>query len=146
MGVWEKSGFQFSRVLAIILALGCLRHYIWGMKAKKVMPICGCLGCPNIMWDYPDYKSENKANDLKEEDFDNVLQYIGAKRDLKQAYCSENDEPPYQFVLRPINCDLGDVPTWCELPDAPEGLEQYFLHPVYATPHGYHSAPPYNID
>ena len=116
------------------------------MKAKKVMPICGCRGCPNIMYEYPDNETEDKGNALKEEDFENYLHYIIAKFDLKQAYCSENDEPPYQFVLRPIKCDLSDVPIWCDLPDAPEGLEQYFLHPVYAMPHGWHPAPPWNID
>ena len=106
------------------------------MQAKKVIPICGCIGCPSITWEYPSEEAKAKAEALKADDCtspqspDPTWALMGAKMDLKQAYCMENDEPPYQFVLRPIEGDIGDVPEWCELPDAPGGLHQYFLKPV----------------
>ena len=68
---------------------------------KKVILISSCFMCPHRMYEAPN-----------------------------TSYCMENDDPPFQFVLRPIEGDIGDVPEWCDLPDAPDELEQYFFKPV----------------
>ena len=94
-------------------------------EVKKYIPIYGCFdGCSNITFRYPTEEAEKEAEALVREDFKSLMDYIAAKHDLTQAYCMENDDPPYQFVLRPIEGDLYDVPEWCGLPDAPEILRK----------------------
>lgn len=93
------------------------------MKAKKLIPISGCLSCPHVKLDFPSEEAEKKAEALKEEDFDNLFKYFSAVGKFRRAYCMENDDPPFQFVLRPTDGDLDSVPDWCNLPNAPPGLE-----------------------
>ena len=85
----------------------------------KHIRVLDCVFCPNYTLGYlteEDEERGKKWKKLPKEDRPGKDLLSKGINPHKIGFCMESDDPPYQFILRPIDVEKG-IPDWCPLED-----------------------------